>query len=69
MPDATRRSNARSFTVRAAVAHFLAHGKGLMRLVARTIGLARARVRVGLATLATNMRLFAQLDGHPSQPE
>ncbi len=38
-----------------------AHQKGLMGLVIRTIGLARARLKIGLANLAYNMRRFVRL--------
>jgi hypothetical protein len=37
--------------------------KGLMGLVVRTIGLARARVKIGLVNLAYNMRRFVWLSG------
>ena len=63
MSDATRRANARKSGVRSAVEHVFAHEKGLMGLVVRTIGLARARVKIGLANLAYNMRRFVWLDG------
>ena len=63
MPDATRRANARRSRVRSAVEHVFAHEKGLMGLVVRTIGLARAHVKIGLANLAYNMRRFVWLDG------
>ena len=62
MPDATRRAIARRSKVRSAVEHVFAHEKGLMGLVVRTIGLARAHVKVGLANLAYNMRRFIWLD-------
>src|SRR5205809_707063 len=38
--------------------HVFAHQKGLLNLTIRTIGLARARVKIGLANLAYNMRRF-----------
>ena len=63
MPDATRIANARKSRVRSAVEHVFAHEKGLMGLVVRTIGIARARVKIGLANLAYNMRRFIWLDG------
>ena len=37
--------------------------KGPMGLFVRTIGIARARVKIGLATLAYNMRRFVFLTG------
>ena len=56
MPDRTRRANARKSVVRSAVEHVFAHQKGLMGIVVRTIGIARAKVKIGLANLAYNMR-------------
>jgi hypothetical protein len=41
--------------VRAEVEHVFAWQKGPMALVVRTIGIARARVKIGLANLYTNM--------------
>ena len=61
MPDRTRIANARKSKVRSAVEHVFAHQKGLMGLVVRTIGIARARVKIGLANLAYNMRRFIWL--------
>lgn len=63
MPDATRIANARRSRVRSAVEHVFAHEKGLMGLVVRTIGIARAGVKIGLANLAYNMRRFVWLEG------
>ena len=63
MAARTRRANARKSAVRAAVEHVFAHQKGPMGLVVRTIGLARARVKIGLANLAHNMRRYVWLTG------
>ena len=41
-----------------AVEHVFACQKGPMGLVVRTIGIARAKVKIGLANLAYNMRRF-----------
>jgi hypothetical protein len=41
--------------------HVFAHQKRHMRLVIRTIGIARARVKIGLANLAYNMRRYLWL--------
>jgi hypothetical protein len=38
-----------------------AHQKGLLGLTIRTIGLARAHVKIGLANLAYNVRRFIRL--------
>ena len=61
MPDRTRFANAQKSKVRSAVEHVFAHQKGLMGLVVRTIGIARAQVKIGLANLAYNMRRFVGL--------
>ena len=61
MPDRTRFANAQKSKVRSAVEHVFAHQKGLMGLVVRTIGMARAQVKIGLANLAYNMRRFVWL--------
>ena len=52
--NVTRANNTRS-KVRAAVEHVFARQKGPMALVVRTIGLARATVKIGLANIAYNM--------------
>ena len=61
IPDRTRFANAQKSKVRSAVEHVFAHQKGLMGLVVRTIGIARAQVKIGLANLAYNMRRFVWL--------
>ena len=53
--NVARANNVRS-KVRAAVEHVFARQKGPMALVVRTIGLARATVKIGLANVAYNMR-------------
>lgn len=63
MPERTRRANARKSMVRSKVEHVFAHQKGLMGLAVRTIGMARARVKIGLVNLAYNMRRFVWLSG------
>lgn len=57
------RANAARSAVRAHVEHVFARQKGPMALVIRTIGLARARVKIGLANLVYNMRRLAWLAG------
>ena len=61
MAARTRRPNARRSAVRAAVEHVFAQQKGPMGLVARTVGIARARLKIGLANLAYNMKRFVWL--------
>ena len=55
MPQNVARANGRKSKIRAAVEHVFARQKGPMALMVRTIGLARATVKIGLANLAYNM--------------
>ncbi len=55
MPKNVARANGAKSKVRAAVEHVFARQKGPMALVVRTIGIARARVKIGLANLVYNM--------------
>ena len=61
MPERTRRANARKSAVRSKVEHVFAHQKGPMAIIIRTIGIARAKVKIGLANLAYNMRRLVWL--------
>jgi transposase, IS5 family len=61
MPDRTRLANAQKSKVRSAVEHVFAYEKGPMGLIVRTIGIARARVKIGLANLAYNIHRFVWL--------
>jgi IS5 family transposase len=61
MPDRMRIANAQKSKVRSAVEHVFAHQKGPMGLVVRTIGIARAKVKIGMANLAYNIRRFVWL--------
>ncbi len=61
MPERMRIANALKSKVRSAVEHVCAHEKGPLGLVVRTIGIARAKVQIGLANLAYNMRRFVWL--------
>ena len=63
MPKHVSRANAAKSEVRAHVEHVFARQKGPMALVIRTIGLARARVKIGLANLVYNMRRMVWLAG------
>jgi IS5 family transposase len=56
MPRRSARANARKSAVRAAVEHVFARQKGPMALFIRTIGIARARTKIGLANLVYNMQ-------------
>ena len=56
MPVNIARANASKSKVRSAVEHVFARQKGPMGLVVRTIGIARATVKIGLANIAYNMK-------------
>jgi transposase, IS5 family len=56
-----RRANRARSKVRSAVEHVFAEQKARMGLFIRTIGLARARVKIGMANLAYNMRRLVWL--------
>lgn len=56
MPDHIRRGNATKSKVRAFVEHVFADQKHRMGMKIRTIGLARAELKIGLANIAYNMR-------------
>ena len=57
----TRLANVQKSKVRSAVEHVLTHQKRPMGLVVRTIGMARAKVKIGHANLAYHMRRVAWL--------
>lgn len=56
MPEAVRRANAIKSTVRSRVEHVFAQQKDRMGLFIRTIGLARAKVKIGMANLVYNFK-------------
>src|SRR3954469_1640375 len=70
MPERTRLANAQKSKVRSAIEHVFAHQKGLLNLTIRTIGLARARVKIGLANLGlqdaapSRIAVIARDDAH-----
>ncbi len=61
MPTHTARANGRKSKVRSAVEHVFARQKGPMGLVVRTVGLARARVKIGLCNLVFKMKRLVWL--------
>ena len=61
MPAHIARGNATKSKARSGVEHVFAHQKGIMGLFVRTIGIARARVKIGLVNLAYNMRRLVWL--------
>lgn len=62
MPRRTARANARKSAVRAHVEHVFAEQKDRMALCVRTIGLARAELKIGMANLVYNIRRTLWLD-------
>src|SRR5687767_15721517 len=66
MPDRTARANARKSAVRAHIEHVFAEQKARMGLFVRTIGLARATTKIGLANLVHNMRRLLWLERQPT---
>ena len=62
MPERVARANARRSAVRSAVEHVFAGQKHRMGLVVRTIGIARARIKIGMANLAFNFQRLAWLE-------
>jgi IS5 family transposase len=63
MPEPIARANAKRSAVRSAVEHVFAGQKHRMGLFIRTIGLARARIKIGMANLAYNFQRLIWLDG------
>jgi transposase, IS5 family len=66
MPPHIARGNAARARVRAAVEHVFATQKCRLGLIVRSVGLARATTRLGLANLVTNMRRLAWLRRRPA---
>jgi transposase, IS5 family len=62
MPERTRRANGRKSKIRAAVEHVFADQKSRMGLFIRTVGSARARLKIGLANLTYNIRRLVFLE-------
>jgi len=67
MPRHIAQANAAKSKVRAAVENVFAHEKTIMGLFVRTIGIARAVVKIGLANLAYNMRRLVWLYRQPAR--
>jgi IS5 family transposase len=66
MPVRTARANASKSAIRAHIEHIFAEQKHRMGLFVRTIGLARATTKIGLANLAYNMRRLLWLIRQPA---
>jgi IS5 family transposase len=63
MSEATARANGRRSKIRAFVEHVFAQQKSRMGLFIRTIGIARARTKIGMANLAYNLTRFVWHEG------
>lgn len=63
MPGRVARANAKRSAIRSAVEHVFAGQKHRMGLIVRTIGIARARIKIGMANLAYNFQRLAWLEG------
>ena len=66
MPERSARANAKKSAVRAQIEHVFAEQKARMGLFVRTIGLARATTKIGLANLLANMRRLLWLQRQPA---
>lgn len=66
MPKHVRRGNAKRAKVRALVEHVFAAQKRRLGLVVRTVGKARARTKLGLANLVTNMLRLVWFETRPA---
>lgn len=62
MPTRTAKANARKSAVRSHIEHVFAEQKARMGLFVRTIGLARAKTKIGFANLFYNMRRLLWLE-------
>lgn len=63
MAARTSRANGRRSKVRALVEHVFARQKGPMALFVRTIGMARATAKIGMANLAYNLSRYVWFEG------
>lgn len=63
MPERIARANAKRSAIRSAVEHLFAGQRHRMGQIVRTIGIARARIKIGMANLAYNFQRLAWLEG------
>lgn len=63
MPETMSRANGRRSKIRSAVEHVFARQKDKMKLFIRTIGISRARVKIGMANIAYNMLRYVFHEG------
>ena len=62
MPETRRRANALKSKVRSRVEHVFAAQKDKMDLFVRTIGIARATMKIGMTNIVYNMKRLVFLD-------
>ena len=62
LPTRHAKANAARSAVRSAIEHVFAGQKHRMKLFIRTVGLGRARVKIGMANLAYNFTRLAWLE-------
>lgn len=58
MSEVTARANGRRSNIRSRIEHVFAHQKARMGLFVRTIGIARATMKIGMANLAYNITRY-----------
>jgi IS5 family transposase len=63
MSERIARANGRRSKVRSAIEHVFARQKGPMALFVRTIGIIRARAKIGMANLAYNLTRYVWHEG------
>jgi IS5 family transposase len=63
LPEPIARANAKRSNVRAVVKHVFAGQKHHMGLLVRNIGIARARIKIGMANLVYNFQRLAWFEG------
>ena len=63
MPEHIRRGNATKSKHRAPIEHVYAVQKHMMDMAVRTIGMARAKTKIGMANIAYNIRRLTQIGG------
>ena len=62
MPVRTARANGAKSKVRAKIEHIFAEQKSRMGLFIRTVGIARARTKIGLANIVYNVKRLIVLE-------
>jgi hypothetical protein len=65
MPEATRHANNIKSKTRSRVEHVFAEQKSRMGLFIRTVGIARATTKIGLANILYNMKRLIFLESRP----